>query len=207
MFDNSARNFKERIFTPLSRPFRRLCPELLTWLALVLGVTTAVLLWRQLYGWAFLFWVLNRTFDGLDGTVARLTERQSDFGGYLDILLDFVVYAAIPIGLVLGRPSPVNYQLLALLLGVFYVNAASWMYLAAILEKRALGATTKGEQTTVTMPVGLVGGVETIVFYGVFMLFPDQTAVLFGMMAILTAVTIGQRLLWAKRHLSGPGEG
>lgn len=36
---------------------------------------------------------------GIDGLVARVSGQQTDFGGYLDILCDFVVYAAIPIGL------------------------------------------------------------------------------------------------------------
>ncbi len=201
MFDNSARNLKERIFTPLSAPFQRLNPAALTWVALGLGVISAIFLWRQQYNWAFIFWVLNRVFDGLDGTVARLTKKQSDLGGYLDILLDFVVYALIPIGLVFGDPTPIRYQLLAILLGVFYINAASWMYLSAILEKRSLGAGTQREHTTVTMPAGLVGGVETMLFYGAFMLFPSIMNLLLGAMAGLTAVTVAQRLLWAMRHL------
>jgi phosphatidylglycerophosphate synthase len=162
--------------------------------ALLFGLLAAGALVYQLYWLAFIAWFFNRAFDALDGVVARLQGSQSDFGGYLDILVDFVVYAIIPLGLVIGQPSAANYVALALLLSVFYVNAASWMYLAAILEKRALGAVAHGEQTSVTMPAGIIGGTETILFYSAFILFPAWTIWLFGLMALLTALTILQRL-------------
>ncbi|MBK6433761.1 CDP-alcohol phosphatidyltransferase family protein [Candidatus Amarolinea dominans] len=73
----------------------------------------------------------SRILDGLDGMLWRhLTQQQTDFGGYLDIVADFVVYAAVPIGLFLGRATTELGVGLALLLGSFYINAASWMYLS-----------------------------------------------------------------------------
>ncbi|MCK7519029.1 MAG: hypothetical protein MZV64_15540 [Ignavibacteriales bacterium] len=94
----------------------------------------------------------NRVLDGLDGLLARMHDKQSDFGGYVDILTDFVVYAALPIGLVAGSPSNERYLALAFMLASFYVNTASWMYLAAILEKRS--ARDPDTQTTIVMPAG-----------------------------------------------------
>jgi len=76
---------------------------------------------------------------------------------------DFFVYAALPIGVVLGAPSQARYVILIVMLGIFYINTASWMYLAAILEKRA--AHDPETTTTIIMPTGLVGGFETIVFF------------------------------------------
>ena len=76
------------------------------------------------------------------------------------------------------------------------------MYLAAILEKRNQGTYQKKELTTITMPSGLVGGAETVLFYCVFILWPQQLVVLFVLMGVLVLVTIGQRLIWAVRHLS-----
>ena len=144
MFDNQMRRVKDAAFRPFGRMFGRFSPASLTLLALLLGVGTAVALFYQLYLVAFLGWFFNRAFDALDGVVARQQGRQSDFGGYLDILVDFLVYGLIPVGLALGRPSTIGFILLALLLVSYYVNAASWMYLAAILEKRAAGARARG---------------------------------------------------------------
>ncbi|MCK7481082.1 MAG: hypothetical protein M0C28_30680 [Candidatus Moduliflexus flocculans] len=61
----------------------------------------------------------------MDGLLARVHQKQSDFGGYLDILMDFAIYSALPIGIVLSAPSPDRYLALAFMLAAFYVNGAS----------------------------------------------------------------------------------
>ena len=66
----------------------------------------------------------------------------------------------------------------AALIGTFYVNAASWMYLAAILERCDLGASVTGERATVIMPPGFIAGAETFVFYCLVLLFPAYLPVL-----------------------------
>lgn len=53
---------------------------------------------------------------------------------------------------------------------ILLTQSASWMYLAAILEKRPDQARTA--LTTITMPAGLIGGTKTIMFYGLFILWP-----------------------------------
>lgn len=201
MFDHQMRQVKDAVFAPIGRQFGRFPPPALTGAGLLFGLATAVLLSYQLYLWALLAWLLNRSFDALDGVVARQQKSQSDFGGYLDIVADFLVYALVPLGLVLGRPSEAGYLLLALLLTSFYVNAASWIYLAAILEKQSAGAEARGETTAITMPAGLIGGTETILFYLLFILFPAWYLWLFALLALLVGLTILQRLLWAWRHL------
>lgn len=201
MFDELLRPVKETLLGPVARVFGRMPPTLLSLLGLLLGLACAALLATQQYALGFLFWFLNRLFDGIDGMVARASGRQTDFGGYLDIVIDFVVYAAIPIGLVLGLPQQLNWMALAFLLAAFYVNAASWIYLSALLEKRQAGARASGEQTSVTMPRGVVGGGETILFYTVFMLFPSRLALWFVVMGSLTLLGVGQRLWWARRRL------
>ncbi|MEP6991281.1 MAG: CDP-alcohol phosphatidyltransferase family protein, partial [bacterium] len=77
----------------------------------------------------------------------------------------------------------------------------SWMYLAALLERRDLGARVHGELTSITMPEGVVGGTETVLFYTLFFLFPHHLVVLFGSMAALVLVSVVLRLVWAARQL------
>jgi phosphatidylglycerophosphate synthase len=199
MFDEKMRLVKDTAFNPLAQLLQSVPPWLFTAAGLVAGVATAVALWQQQYGLGLFLWFINRVFDGLDGAVARQRDRQSDFGGYLDIVVDFVVYAAIPVGLAAGVANTAVTLSLIFLLSTYYVNAASWMYLAAILEKRR--AVHKQRLTTITMPAGLVGGTETIVFYTAFILFPAYLVWLFGLMGLLIIVTILQRLVWAARHI------
>ena len=202
MFDDVMRRFKEYTFLPFARRLVRVPPASLSFLSLLLGILTAVFAWQQWYWLAIVGWSLNRIFDGLDGVVARLSGKQSDFGGYLDIVLDFVSYALIPVGIAAGQPSNVNWLLTTFLLTAFYINSASWIYLSAILEKRNLGANSNGEQTSVTMPDGIVGGFLTIVFYYAFFVLVDWFPYLFSLMGVLVMVGVVQRLIWARKNLS-----
>ena len=202
MLDHTLRVYKDDLLRPVVGRLGRIAPNAITTLAMVVGLAAASAAGLQWYWGALILWLLNRVLDGLDGLVARAHARQSDFGGYLDIVLDFVVYAAIPVGLYLGNPSGALALALILLLSSFYINAASWIYLAAILEKRAAGAHARGELTAVTMPNGLVGGAETILFYSLFLLCPGGLPWLFAAMMAMVMLGVGQRLHWARRHLT-----
>ncbi len=183
---------------------RRMHPMVVTLAAFVVGLGAAGSAALGANRTALALWLANRVLDGFDGTLARAQGAQSDIGGYVDIVLDFVVYAAVPFGLVLGAAPPERAALAIAALAMvasFYVNAASWMYLAAILERRGAGAAARGELTTIAMPRGLVGGTETIVFYVLFLAFPRSLFSLFMLMTALVLVTVMQRLVWAVRRL------
>lgn len=202
MIDKLLREPKEVALTPIALTLpRTIQPLTLTLAALGVGLAAAAAIWQQAYGLGLALWAVNRVLDGLDGTLARVQRRQSDLGGYIDILADTAIYALIPAALVLGRPSTAGWVSLVALLSSFYLNGASWMYLAALLEKRGQGGQVSGELTTITMPSGLIEGAETVLFYTLFLLLPHAAVALFWAMALLVVVTIGQRLVWARRHL------
>ena len=201
MIDKLLRIPKEQALAPIATVLRPVHPNVVTALACGFGVACAIAAWQGATVIAVVLWVVNRIFDGLDGTLARISGRQSDAGAYLDIVLDTLVYAAVPTGLALAAGTNAALVALALLLASFYFNGATWMYLAALLEKRARGAAAGGELTTVTMPGGLIEGAETVVFYTLFLLFPGALVPLFGLMAALTALTAVQRAIWGLRTL------
>jgi phosphatidylglycerophosphate synthase len=202
MIDKVLREPKETLLRPLVRgPLRRLHPTAVTVAAAIVGLAAAIAAWQGASLLALSLWAANRLLDGLDGTLARLTDRQSDLGGYLDIVLDHVVYAALPFGLALAAGTNAALLALAALLASFYINGASWMYLAALLEKRNAGAAAGGELTTVTMPSGLIEGAETVVFFTLFLFFPTALAPLFLLMAGLVLLTAAQRVFWAVQRL------
>ncbi|MBI2332029.1 MAG: CDP-alcohol phosphatidyltransferase family protein [Chloroflexi bacterium] len=199
MFDSSLRRFKDQVGAPLAMRMSHVSPIFISILALAVGLLAAYAAFKGQYIWALALWIFNRVLDGLDGLIARLHDRQSDFGGYVDILTDFVIYATLPIGLVAGTASEEHYLALAFMLASFYVNSASWMYLSAILEKRA--SHSPKTQTTIVMPAGIIGGFETIIAYGVFILFPTYITILFSVFAALVFITTAQRLVWARQNL------
>lgn len=200
MVDRFVRIPKKYVYAPLARTVK-LSPNTVTLAGFVAGLACAIAAALGAYQEAFVLWVANRLIDGLDGELAREQGTQTDFGGYLDIICDFTVYTAIPIALVFSAPSDTLWLILALLLGSFFVNAASLMYLAALLEKRGDGAEAHGEKTSITMPPALIEGGETVLFYSLFLLFPHHLTALFLIMACLVYLNIFQRLLWASQHL------
>ena len=202
MLDHYLRSYKDRLLQPVAWALGpRLHPNAITWLAFAAGLSCAGAVLADSLVAALAFWFVNRLLDGLDGTYARMHGRVSHFGAYLDIVLDFIVYAAIPAAIVVtGR----QYELAlagVFLLAAFYINAASWMYLAAVLESRREGAASRGEMTAVTMPPGIVAGTETIVFYALFFFMPSRQAMLFTVMALFVLANVVMRLYWASRRL------
>ena len=199
MFDRLLRPFKERVFVPAARGLARVfTPNALTAISLLIGIGAAVLLAIDLRWPAMVLWIFNRIVDGFDGTVARLRGEQTDLGAYFDILADFLVYSLIPLALAFTLGIWIE---AAVLLAAFYLNGASWMYLSALLEKRRAGAEARGEITGVSMPEGIIGGVETMAFFTAFLLFPSVAGYLFLAMAALVLAGVVVRLVWATREL------
>lgn len=202
MLDDWLRSLKDRLFEPIAPSIGRwVHPNVITLLSFLAGLAAALMAARGRTVESFLAWVVCRTLDGLDGSVARASGTQSDFGGYLDIVADFVVYAAVPLGILLGHPSDAAWRSGLFLFATFYVNTASLMYLAAILERRNRGAATTGERTTITMPPGIVAGTETVILYSVLLLVPAWAPVIFWSLGGLVLVNVPMRLIWARNRI------
>jgi phosphatidylglycerophosphate synthase len=194
MFDSKFRSAKDGWLSAVAYALRRVPPLAITGVGLVVGLGAAWYAARGGY-WAalWLFW-LGRILDGLDGAVARAAGTQSARGGYFDLMADFVVYAAIPIAIWWGLRAEQSALALTVMLAIFYVNAASWMLLSALIEK--------GDAlTSLAMPTGLIEGFETIVFYSLFLLFPAWVSELFWVFSALVAISALQRMVWAWRKL------
>ncbi|MCB9138777.1 MAG: CDP-alcohol phosphatidyltransferase family protein [Caldilineaceae bacterium] len=200
MYDVSLRRKKDELLTPLAvRLPDVLHPNIISGVALLTGLASAAAIAQRVWALGLLLWIANRTLDGLDGVVARVHERQSDFGGYLDLLLDFVIYLTVPAAFVYANPTPLNLWALALLFASYVINTLSWTLLSALLEKRHRGAADR--LTSVEMPGGLIEGAETIAFYTLFYFLPGYSAYLFLIFSLLVFVTAGQHVWWAARHL------
>jgi phosphatidylglycerophosphate synthase len=200
MQDVALRARKDRLLTPLvMRLGRSVHPNTVSGIALGVGLLAAAAITQQAYWLGLALWAFNRILDGLDGLVARLFAKQSDFGGYLDLLLDFIVYLAIPLAFIYANPTPFNLWAGLALISVYVLNTISWTVLSAILEKQQ--RQSDGRLTTVEMPSGLIEGAETIFFYSLFFILPAEVGWLFALMALLVLVTAAQRVRWAYRHL------
>lgn len=164
----------------------------------MLGIAAAfaIALERPLIGLGLI--ALNRMADGLDGAVARATTR-TDRGGFLDIALDFVFYAAVPLAFAVADPSR-NALAAAVLLAGFLVNGAAFLAFAVMAAKRGLTTSAQG-QKSLYYAAGLAEGAETIVAFAAMCLWPAAFAWIASifaavcMVSAIARVALGWRVL------------
>jgi phosphatidylglycerophosphate synthase len=202
MFDLPLRVLKENLLGFFVPMFTGTHPNTITLISGIFGIVCACCCIFEYWNLALGMWWINRFLDGMDGVVARKFGLSSDFGGYLDILVDFFIYALIPIAIGVGEDRNVVWIAIAVMEGVFFVNAASLFQLAAILEKNKFGSKRNGELTSVTMPPSLIEGAETVIFFSAFIVFHRSAELLFLLFAFLVLITAIYRLVWASKRLN-----
>lgn len=199
MLDDRLRPVKEWGFAPLARWLaRRVSAGVVTWTALGVTLGAAGAAWQGAFLLAAGLWLAGRVLDGLDGPVARIRGEVSARGGYLDLVLDTVGYAAIPLALAAHHGTPGWWTAVAFLLASFYLNAVSWGYLSGLL---AVGEGSGAGFTSAPLPRGLIEGTETVVLYTLILALPAWSLALVWVMAGLVALTVVERVRWGMRRL------
>ena len=135
----------------------------------------------------------SRLCDGLDGAVARLG-TPTDAGAYLDITLDFLFYASIPLAFAVAQPAA-NALPAAVLLAAFIGTGSSFLAFAALAQKRGLASTAFPHKGLYYLG-GLTEASETIVCFALMCLWPQHFAAWAYGFAALCALTTVSRL-WA----------
>jgi CDP-diacylglycerol--serine O-phosphatidyltransferase len=93
-FAPDAHEPRKRLFKPV--PFRVIAPNLITLLALCLGLTAIRLAYEGRLEPAVIMIVAAAFLDGVDGRVARLLKGTTRFGAELDSLADFLSFGVAP---------------------------------------------------------------------------------------------------------------
>lgn len=196
MFDARLRPL---IDPPLNAIGRRLAAwgigaNMVTLTGMTLGVAAGAALAQDalLIGLALI--VANRLLDGLDGAVAR-ANGLTDFGGYLDIVADFVFYVSVPLGFALAEPD--NALPAAVLLASFTLTGISFLAYATLAAKRGAETQAHGRKSFFYNS-GLAEGTETIALFIAMCLWPGWFAVLAYGYAVLCLLTVVQRSLVAR---------
>ena len=167
-------------------------PDQLTVFGFLIGLMAVPFLAFHWWYAALCMIILNRILDGLDGTLARFQGTSSSAGGYLDICLDFIFYAAVPLGFALAEPTQ-NAVAAVVLLTVFIGTGASFLAFAIPAEKYKL-AKPQFEYKSFYYLEGLTEGTETILFFIAFCLWPEHFALLAFIFAGAGAITIVTRV-------------
>ena len=156
-----------------------------------LGMAAAGLIVIGLPLWAIVFLLASRVLDGLDGALARLCGT-TDRGAFLDISLDFIFYAAIPLAFAVADP-PANSLAGAVLLAAFVGTGTAFLAFAVIAEKRGLKSTAYPSKSIYYLG-GLTEGTETIICFVAMCIWPLHFAAIAYVYAGLCALTTVMRL-------------
>lgn len=175
----------------LDAPARRLAAygvmaDQITIAGFVIGALSLPALMFGLHGLALVLIGINRIMDGLDGAVARLTSP-TDRGAFLDIALDFVFYALVPLGFALSDPTQ-NALPAAVLIAAFVGSGSSFLAFATIAAKRGMEVDPHRSKGIHYLS-GLTEGAETIALFVLMCLLPDLFSILAYGFAAACAVT------------------
>jgi phosphatidylglycerophosphate synthase len=170
----------------------------ITLVGFAIGLFAALLIANSAYlaGAAALF--ISRICDALDGAVARQT-HSTDAGGFLDIALDFLFYASIPLAFAVANPGA-NALAAATLLAAFVGTSSSFLAFATLAAKRGLTSLDYPDKSFYFLG-GLTEATETLACFAAMCLWPQHFALLAYSFSALCAITIGTRIGWGWKAL------
>ncbi|HEY8651594.1 MAG TPA: CDP-alcohol phosphatidyltransferase family protein [Dermatophilaceae bacterium] len=198
MLNRFARAFVAKLFTPLARLFLKLglSPDVVTIVGTI-GVCVGALGFypRHEFFWGSILVSVFALSDTIDGVMARLSDRSSKWGAYLDSTLDRVGDSAVFGGLVLwyagdgGTPYLAALALACLILGsvVSYSKARA----EGLGMTANVGIAERADRlVAVLIATGLVGlGVPEVLL-----------TVVLSLLALASLVTVIQRMLEVRRQ-------
>jgi phosphatidylglycerophosphate synthase len=163
-----------------------------TLVGFALGVAGSAAIAFGHYGAGLAALTASRICDGLDGALARLT-APTERGGFLDITLDFVFYASVPLAFAVADPAR-NALAAAVLLATFVGTTSSFLAFAALAAQRGLKSEAFPNKGIYYLG-GLAEATETLLCYAAMCLWPAHFALFAYLYAVPCAITTLTRIL------------
>jgi phosphatidylglycerophosphate synthase len=166
----------------------------------IVGLAAAAAIALQAYALGLALLLASRLADGLDGPVARLTQP-TDRGAFLDITLDFLFYASIPLAFAIADPAA-NALPAAVLLAAFIGTGSSFLAFAVLAQKRGIASSDYPNKGLYYLG-GLTEATETLICFALMCVWPEKFAWWAYVFAALCALTIATRMVGGARVLGG----
>ncbi len=201
MLDRVANNALQPLLRTGARALVRagLGADGVTLIGFAIGVAAAAAIAAEHYVLGLALLLLSRVFDGMDGIVARLT-TPTDRGAFLDITLDFLFYASIPLAFAIANPLH-NALPAAVLLASFVGTGSSFLAFAILAERRQLASHQYPGKGFFYLG-GLTEATETLICFGLMCVWPEHFAAWAYGFAALCALTIATRVIGGAKSLS-----
>ena len=171
----------------------------MTLISFLIGMVAALLIATHAYLAGAIAILLSRLGDALDGAMARQTQP-TDAGGFLDIALDFLFYAAIPLAFAVAQPQT-NALAAAVLLAAFIGTGSSFLAFAIMAAKRGLTSLNYPNKSFYFLG-GLTEATETLLCFIAMCAWPQHFSEIAYGFAALCVATIVMRIGWGWRQFS-----
>ena len=161
--------------------------NMLTFISFICGTLAILSIIFHQYILAASFIVCNRLADGLDGATARHSQL-TDFGGFLDIVCDFVIYSGVVFAFGLVRPENLLYA--SFLIFSFIGPITSFLAYSIIASKRQVITQKRGKKSFYYLG-GICEGTETAVVLILFCIIPQHfnaICIIFGTLCWMTTL-------------------
>ena len=189
MLDRAARRLIDPALDQLALGARRrgFTANQITVAGFACGVAAIGAIAVQSYAFGLLLLMANRLADGVDGAIARRAGA-TDIGGYLDIVLDFIIYSGTVFAFALAQPD--HAVAAAFLIFSFMGTGSSFLAFAIFAAKRKLDGEAATNKSFYYLG-GITEGTETILFFVTILLFPGwfpAAAYVYGALCWLTTI-------------------
>jgi phosphatidylglycerophosphate synthase len=189
MLDRAARRLIDPVLERLAiaAQQRSLTANQVTIAGFACGLAAIGAIALESYALGLLLLLANRLADGIDGALARRTGA-TDLGGYLDIVLDFIIYSGCAFAFALAQPE--NALAAAFLIFSFMGTGSSFLAFAIFAAKRQLDGEAAANKSFYYLG-GITEGTETILLFVIILLFPGWfpiTAYVYGALCWLTTI-------------------
>ncbi|MGC0371746.1 MAG: hypothetical protein DGJ47_000446 [Rickettsiaceae bacterium] len=160
--------------------------NMVTLFGFAIGIISMFMIISHNFIWGFIFLLLNRLCDGLDGAVAR-NFPVNNFGGFLDITCDFIVFSGIVFAFGISDPEKALYS--AFLIFSFIGPITSFLAYAIIAAKQNKICNKRGRKSFYYCG-GICEGFETFLALSLLCLLPQHhniICLIYGLLCWITA--------------------
>jgi len=193
MIDRHALRLLSPVLNALARGLARVGvgADAVTLAGFALGIGGAVAIASQAWTLGLALMLASRLCDGVDGALARQTQP-TDRGAFLDITLDFLFYASIPLAFAFADPVR-NALPAAALLAAFIGTGSSFLAFAILAERRGLAHTVHPSKGFFYLG-GLTEASETLLAFVAMCFWPQAFPWIAGVFAVMCLLTVLTRL-------------
>lgn len=180
--------------------FLRISPLAITLANIPITIIIFICILKEFFIVAIILIIINRILDGLDGVVARQTNTNSVRGAYMDLVVDYLFYTAVPLAHGILNPEK-NAIATMLILAVFILSGINFIASSSAAHKLDI-TSSRFPQKNFYYHSNLIEGSETILYVLTITMFPNFFPIISYICASMIIISIPISTIARYKHFS-----